>query len=88
MTDFYKQDIFFFLASILVVVTTIIILVVGYYIIRISKAVHHISQKAKQESDLIAEDLSELRDSAKSQGLKFKHLASFFNSVYKRHNKK
>lgn len=87
MSDFLKQDIFFFLTSILVVVITIVMLVVGYYVIKITKAINYISQKAKKESDLIAEDLSDLRDNVKA-GMKFKHLASFFSSVYNRNKKK
>lgn len=86
MSDLLKQDIFFFLASILVILVTIVVLVVGYYIIRITKAINYISQIAKKESSLISEDLSDLRDNVK-QGMKLKHLASFFNSVYKRHKK-
>jgi predicted PurR-regulated permease PerM len=88
MSDFLKQDVFFFLTSILVVVITIVMLVVGYYVIKITKAINYISQKAKNESDLIAEDLSDLRENVKEQGLKVKHLASFFSSIYNRTNKK
>ncbi|MBL8030638.1 MAG: hypothetical protein JNN11_05320 [Candidatus Doudnabacteria bacterium] len=87
MSDFYKQDIFFVLASVLVVSVTLLALIVGYYIVRIVKAINYISQKAKAESDLLAEDLSDLRENVKGQSFKFKHFASFFNSVYKRHKK-
>jgi 5-bromo-4-chloroindolyl phosphate hydrolysis protein len=88
MTDFLKQDVFFFLTSILVVVITIVMVIAGYYIVKITKAINYISQKAKNESDLIAEDLSDLRENVKEQGLKVKHLASFFSSIYNRNNKK
>lgn len=87
MSDFYKQDVFFFLASVLVVSVTLLAIIVGYYLVRIVKAINYISQKAKNESDLIAEDLSDLRENVKGQSIKLKHLASFFNSVYKRHKK-
>jgi hypothetical protein len=60
--------------------------VAGYYIIRITKSINYISQKAKKESDLIAEDLSDLRNNVR-QGVKIKSLLNFFSSVYKRHNK-
>jgi hypothetical protein len=86
MQDFLKQDIFFFLASILVVIICVVCLVAGYYIIRITKSINYISQKAKKESDLIAEDLSDLRSNVR-QGVKIKSLLNFFSSVYKRHNK-
>ncbi len=86
MSDFIKQDIFFFLTSVLVVVVTLVMLIVGYYVVRITRAINYISQKAKKESDLLSEDLSDLRENVRA-GMKLKHLASFFNSVYKRHKK-
>ncbi len=87
MSDFLKQDVFFFLTSILVVVLTIVMIVAGYYIIKITKAINYISQKAKKQSDLLAEDLSELRENVKNQGSKFKHFAKFFGGLYKRYKK-
>jgi hypothetical protein len=87
MNDFLKQDIFFFLASILVIILTLVVIVVGFYLIRIVKAVKYISEKAKTESDLISEDISDLRENIKDKGVKLSHLANFVGSVYKRHKK-
>ena len=87
MSDFLKQDIFFFLASILLVVVTIVTLVAGYYLVKITRAINYISQKARAESDFLSEDLTALRQNVKTQGAKFKHFASFFGSLYKRYKK-
>lgn len=84
MTDILKQDVFFVLASALVVFTTLLVAVAGYYIFRIVKTVNYITQKAKKESDLLSEDISELRHTVKEKGVGFKQLVSFLTTAYKR----
>ena len=88
MNEFLKQDIFFFLASILVVAACIVTVIAGSYLIAILKAVNHIAQKAKAESELIAEDLTELRENAEEQGANIKQLMNFFGSIRKKHKAK
>jgi len=87
MDEFYKQDIFFFVTTIAVVLITLFLLVAAAYFIKILKDIRYISEKAKQESDFISQDLHQLRDNVKEQGFKVKHAFNFFNSFYKRHKK-
>ena len=82
MTDFMKQDIFFFVTTIAVVILTLLLAILIVYIIKITKDVKYISQKAKTEADLLSQDLSDLRRNM-STGFKIKHLFNFFNNLRK-----
>ncbi len=84
MNEFIKSDVFFFITSIAVVVLTAILLIALYYIIKILKNVRYISDKAKVETDHLAEDVKELRENVRKEGAKVKHFAGFINKVYKR----
>jgi len=81
MTEFAKMDIFFFVATIAVVILTLLAAVLIIYIIKISKDIKYISRRARSEADLIAQDLSDLRQNVKEKGVKIKYLWSFFNNL-------
>jgi len=82
--DFMKQDIFFFVTTIVTVLLGILLAVLMLYIIRIAKDVKYITKKAKDEAELISEDLSELRHNVKAEGAKLKFFMSFFNNLTKK----
>jgi hypothetical protein len=81
MNEFLKQDIFFFVTTIAVVILTLLLAILVIYLIKISRDVKYISQKAKHEANLISEDISELRQNIKDKGAKFKYFMSFFNNL-------
>jgi hypothetical protein len=87
MSDFLKQDIFFFVTTIAVVILTIFLAIAVFYVVRILRDLKYISSKAKTESDLIAEDLHELRTNVKQEGAKLKFFSKFVASLFKRHKK-
>lgn len=84
MSDFAKMDIFFVITSSAVVLLGILFAVLIVYIIKISRDIKYISQKARGEADLISQDLSELRQNVKDKGAKLKFFASFFNNLSKK----
>ncbi len=84
MTDFMKQDIFFFVTTVAVVILTILIGILVAYVIRIIRKIDYITDKAKQQTDLISEDLGELRQNIKEGGFKIKHLGNFLWNLGKR----
>ena len=84
MNDFLKQDIFFFVTTIAVVVFTICLIILLIVTIRVVNDIKYITKKAKEEADLISQDLSDLRQNVKEKGLKFKYLLSFFNNLGKK----
>ncbi|HVY67382.1 MAG TPA: hypothetical protein VHA30_00580 [Patescibacteria group bacterium] len=79
-----KADIFFFVTTVAVCLLTILLAVLIIYIIKISRDVKYISGKAKNEAELISQDLSDLRENVKQHGMKLKFLASFFNNLGKK----
>lgn len=85
MEDILKQDIFFFITTVSVVVLTILLVIAAVYIIKIVKDIKFITRKAKDESELLSEDLKELRQNVRTEGAKMKHFAKFLTNIYKRH---
>ncbi len=84
MSEFAKMDIFFVITSAAVILLGILLAVLIIYIIKISRDIKYISQRAKSEADLISQDLSELRQNVKDKGAKLKFFASFFNNLSKK----
>ena len=83
MNSLVKSDVFFFITSIAVVVIAILLTILIVYLIKVSKDIRYISQRAKTEADNIIEDVSKLRSNIKEQGGKIKDLAGFFSRFYK-----
>lgn len=88
MESIMKSEIFFFISSIAAVVLTILIGVIAAYLIRILRNVDDISEKAKDEVGLIKEDVADLRQNIREDGIKVKSFVSFFNKLKGRKNKK
>jgi len=83
MNSLIKSDVFFFITSIAVVVIAILLTILIIYLIKVSKDIRYISQKAKTEADNIIQDVSQLRTNLKEQGGKIKDMAGFFTRFYK-----
>lgn len=88
METIMKSEIFFFITSIAVVILTILIGIVAAYLIRILRNVDDISAKAKEEAALIKEDVADLRQNIRDEGIKVKSFVNFFNKLKGRKNKK
>jgi hypothetical protein len=86
MDTFAKSDLFFFITGAAVIVVTLVLLVALVYIIRILRNVNDISDRVRQESALIQEDIHAARSRAKSAGLAAA-LFGFIKSLYKRSKK-
>lgn len=81
MNDFAKMDIFFVVTTASVTLLAILLAIAIVYVIKISKDIKYISNKAKSEADLISQDLSDLRQNVKNKGAKLKYFMSFFNNL-------
>lgn len=88
MNELYKSDVFFFITSIAVIVVGILLVILVVYLIKVFRDIKYISGKAKTEADLISQDLSELRQNVKEEGVKIKHLSKFFSNLYNKKSKK
>ena len=87
MDDILKADIFFFVTAIAVVILSVFLVIVFLYTIRILRDIKHISTMARKESDIISEELSELRENIKEGGTKVKYFLSFFDKIHKRNKR-
>lgn len=81
MESLIKSEIFFFITSIAVVILTILLGMAVVYLIRILRNVDDISKKAKDEAALIKEDVADLRQNIRDEGIKVKSFVSFFNKL-------
>ncbi len=84
MSDFLKQDIFFFVATVSVFMVAILLGVFLVYVIRIARTVDHILVRVREETDIITDELGELRRNIRKEGVKLKHFAKFVNNVKKK----
>ena len=82
MDDFIKQDAFFFITSIAVVLFTLFLIVGLYYLIKILRDIRYISGKAREGTDIISEDLTEIRENVKRQKSAIAFLTSLFKGIY------
>lgn len=87
MNTLLYADVFFFITAIAVIFVTAFLVAVLIYVLFILSDIKHISRKAQEESELIAEDLSELRQKVKKEGAQLKHFVSFFHHLGKRRKK-
>ena len=87
MSDFMKQDIFFFVTTVAVILLTAVLFILLIYLISISRKVNYIANKAKKETDLIVDDLTQLRQNIRAEGMKLKHFVGFFAGLFKKRKK-
>jgi uncharacterized protein YoxC len=76
-----KADIFFFVTTIAVIAVTICLIYAAYYLIRILRNVDAISEEVKNESQLVREDIQDLRANIREEGMKVKHFTQFFSGI-------
>ena len=79
-----KADIFFFITAIAVIILTVLLAILIVYIIKISRDIKYISHRAKDEANLISQDLSDLRENVRDKGANLKYFVSFFNNLGKK----
>lgn len=69
MSEVLQANIFFFIASAATVLFAIMVCIVLYYVIKILVAIRAIVERIEAGSDVIAEDVSAMREFVKSGGL-------------------
>lgn len=67
MTEIAKSDVFFLITSLAVIVLTVIISVLLVYVFIIMRNVRGVVEKVKEESDLLLDDVRELRVRLKTE---------------------
>jgi cell division protein FtsL len=77
MNEFLKMDIFFVVTTVAVVVITILLVLVVIRVLRILKNVEDISVMVEEEGEKIRQDIADVRENVRTEGVKAKHLLSF-----------
>lgn len=77
MTEVLQANIFFFITAMSVVVFTIFLLVAMYFVIKILRSVNNITERIDEGSEIIAEDMKQLRDYV-SQGSLISQIIGLF----------
>lgn len=78
MADVAKSDVFFFITSMAVIILTIIIAVLLVYVFLIVRNVKSVVEKVKEESDLLLDDIKDLRVKLKSDGGAVRRASTLF----------
>lgn len=88
MDEFLKMDIFFFVATVAVAVFTGFAAYALWRLQRILKSVEHISEQVATESDIVRQDIAEMRSDIKQGKGRLKSLFGFVEKSAKRASKK
>ena len=81
MDPFLKMDIFFFVTTLVVLALGLIMLLIGLKIWRILGHVERIMEIAEEETELIKEDIADLRADIRRRGFGLMSLARFVQKV-------
>jgi O-antigen/teichoic acid export membrane protein len=87
MNEFLKMDIFFFAATLGVVVLTLLAAYVLWRFARILKHIEYISKQVATESDLVRQDIAEMRSEIRQGKGRIKSLFSFLKKTTKHETK-
>ena len=79
MQELARADIFFLISTLAVVLVTAGLIGIFYYLIRILKNVHEISERAKKVSEEVETDIESLRSGVKSGAHWFTTLLTMFS---------
>lgn len=88
MDEFLKMDIFFFVATIAVVVLAFFTAYVLWRLQRVLKNIEHISEQVALESDIVRQDIAEMRSDIRHGKSRLKSLFGFLGKLGKRATKK
>jgi hypothetical protein len=81
MNNITLVDIFFTITGAAIVLLTILLAVGIIYLVSIFRSVRRVVRTAEFATDMVKEDLVELRDNIKSQGFNLRDLLGFFHGV-------
>ena len=81
METLMKADIFFFVTTVAVIAVAICLVYALYHVIRILRNVDEISSDVRAESELVREDIHELRSNIRKDGARVKHVMNFFERL-------
>jgi membrane protein implicated in regulation of membrane protease activity len=88
MDEFLKMDIFFFVTTVAVVVLAFFAAYVLWRLQRVLKNIEHVSEQVAIESDIVRQDIAEMRSDIRHGEGRLKSLFGFLAKTEKRTKKK
>jgi len=82
MDTLAKADIFFFVTTIVVVLLGVVVLIILIYVTYIMRELHQVMKIVRRESELISEDIAELRTKVTVQGFKWSFIFAFIRKLW------
>lgn len=83
MNDISLVDIFFVITGSAVIIITIMIVIGLLYVIMFVRTIKRVAKTAQRATELVSEDISELRDNIRERGFSLSSLASFAKALGK-----
>ena len=84
MNEISLVDIFFIITGAAVVIITVLLAIGIIYLIVFVRTIKNVARTAQRATELVSEDLADLRSNIKSKGFSFGALASFARSLGRR----
>jgi len=84
MNEILNANIFFFVTTIAVVIFVILGIIALYYLILILKNAKDVSQRIEKGSEMIGEDIIELRKNVKTEGFRLVYFITFISNLFKK----
>lgn len=83
MQSIIHADIFFFVTTIALIVLAAVLVIVIIYVITILNDLKKITAKFRKESEEVMDDIHNLRNHIKTEGLTMRYLSGFFKNLLK-----
>lgn len=74
-------DVFFVITGLAVIIITIMVAIGLFYLITFLRTVRRVARTAQRASEIISEDLTDLRQNIKEKGLNLGAVAKFANNI-------
>ncbi len=84
MTDLSLVDIFFIITGTAVIIITVMLAIGLLYLIVFVRTIKNVARTAQRATELVSEDLSDLRSNLKARGFSIGALASFAKGLASR----
>ena len=81
MDDFFKMDVFFAVTTFVVVVWGILGAVLIFAIVRVLRHIERLAKIAADKAEDIGDDIDDLRESVREEGVRMKHIFQFFTGA-------
>ncbi len=84
MDNLTLVDIFFIVTGIAVIIITILLAIGILYVIMFIRTIKRVAHTAQRATEIVSEDISELRDNIREKGVNLGSLTNFAKNISKR----